>query len=209
MAWISILFAQLTLVLVIFSSKTSGKDCIVGFLEDIAVENATIESEMELDFIPEDTEIIIPSLTIACDGYISHVSVGYEGKNQTVSNKSVYLQLWRISHTTLEGSVENYTLVEEVLLPIGDPWPGADNQRILNDYKLPKRLTVQSSDVIGFRTPYNSSVNVLVNATEQREVFLNGDDVLNTIGVPLLLITHSKLSSYSNCSYIYQCSHSK
>ena len=197
MAWISILIAQSTLILVLFSFKPFGEDCSVGFLEDITVESNITEFEMELDVIPEDAEIIIPSLTMTCNGYISHVSIGYEGKNQTsVSNNSVYLQLWRISHTAaLEGSVENYTLVEEVLLPIGDPWPHTDNQRILNDYKLPKRITVQSSDVIGFRTPYNSSVNVLVNTTDQREVLSNSDDILSMIGVPLLLITHSKFSS--------------
>lgn len=183
---------HLTLVLVIFSVEISGEYCNMGFLEHIAMESTTIE----LDVLPEDTEIIIPSLRITCDGYISHVSVGYEvSQTATVFNQStggVYLQLWR---NAAAMGMRNYTLVEEVPLPVGSPWTGNDNRSILNDYKLPKRITVQSNDVIGFRTPYDSSVNVLVNTTDQREMLISDyyDNVLNmTGGVPLILITHSK-----------------
>ena len=193
------MIVQLTLVLVIFSFKTSGESCNMGFPEDITMENSTVE----LDVLPEDTEIIIPSLKIICDGYISHVSVGFEVSQMSVYNQSadgtgVYLQLWRDAGV----GMRNYTLVEEVLLPVGNPWPDNDDQSILINYKLPKRMTVRSNDVIGFRTPYDSSVNVLVNTTDQREVLTNSnyDNVLNVTGVPLMLITHSKLV-FSNHVY--------
>ena len=181
---------QLTLVLVIFSVEIFGEYCNMGFPDHIVIESTT----MGLDVLPEDTEIIIPSLRMACDGYISHVSVGYEvSQTATVFNQStdgVYLQLWRNAAAMGTG---NYTLVEEVLLPAGNPWPGNDNRSILNNYKLPNRITVQSNDVIGFRTPYDSSVNVLVNTTDQREMLISDyyDNVLNITGVPLILITHS------------------
>ena len=165
----------------------------MGFPEHIVMESTT----MELDVLPEDTEIIIPSLRITCDGYISHVSVAYEvSQTATVFNQSsgggVYLQLWRNNAAAM--GMRNYTLVEEVLLPVGSPWTVNDNRSILNNYKLPNRITVQPNDVIGFRTLYDSSVNVLVNMTDQREMLINDyyDNVLNMTGVPLILITHSK-----------------
>ena len=177
----------------IFSFKTSGENCNMGFPEGIGVENSI--NPIDLDVLPEDTEVIIPSLRMTCDGYISHVSVGYEVTQISVVNQSavgVYLQLWR--NAAAVWGIRNYTLVEEVMLPVGIPWPGIDNQSLLNNYKLANRITVRSNDVIGFRTPYDSSVNVLVNTTDQREVLTNDyyDDVLNMTGVPLILITHSK-----------------
>ena len=163
-------------------------------------------STMELYVLPKDVEIIIPSLKIICDGYISHVSVGFEVSQTSVFNQSddgtgVYLQLWRDAVVDMR----NYTLVEEVLLPVENPWPDNDNRSILINYKLPERMTVRSNDVIGFRTPYDSSVNVLVNMTDQREVLTNSDsdNALNMTGVPLILITHSKFTNSKNYPAIY------
>ena len=163
----------------------------MGFPEEIMMEteNSTIElDDVRLDVIPEDTEVIIPSLRMTCDGYISHVSVGYEVSHVSAFNESVYLQLWRTS------TAENYSLVEEVLLPVGHHWPDNDNRSILNNYELPSRITVQSNDTIGFRTPLGSSVEVLVDTIEQREV-LSSDNVLNVTGVPQVMITNSKFTS--------------
>ena len=133
---------------------------------------------------------------MTCDGYISHVSVAYEvNPNMTSSNEGVYLQLWRISAATYDQAVGimNYSLVEEVLLPVGHQWPDNDNQSILNNYELPIRITVQSNDIVGFRTPFGSPVEVLVDTTEEREVLSNDDNVLNVTGVPQVMFTNSKL----------------
>ena len=181
---------QLTLVLVILScSRISGEFCSVGFPENITEENST----MELDILPEDTEVIIPSFRMTCDGYISHVSVAYEVSHQVSSfnEAGVYLQLWRTSDAQAVG-MQNYSLVEEVLLPVGYRWPDYDNQSILDNYELPVRITVQSNDIIGFRTLFGSPVEVLVDITEEREV-LSNNDVLNVTGVPQVMLTNSKL----------------
>ena len=133
---------------------------------------------------------------MTCDGYISHVSVAYEiNPNMTSSNEGVYLQLWRTSAAAHDQAVGimNYSLVEEVLLPVGHQWPDNDNQSILNNYELPIRITVQSNDIVGFRTPFGSPVEVLVDTTEEREVLSNDDNVLNVTGVPQVMFTNSKL----------------
>ena len=186
------LIVQLTAVLVILCLRISGEICSMGFPEEIMMEteNATIElDDVRLDVIPEDTEVIIPSLRMTCDGYISHVTVGYEVSHVTAFNESVYLQLWRTS------TAENYSLVEEVLLPVGYHWPDNDNRSLLNNYELPIRITVQSNDTIGFRTPFGSSVEVLVDTTEEREVLSYSDNVLNVTGVPQVMITNSKFTN--------------
>lgn len=180
--------AQLTLVLMILSClQISGEFCSVGFPENVALENSTTE----LDSLPEDTEVIIPSLRMTCDGYISHVSVAYEiNRDMSLFNEGVYLQLWR---TGAAQAVKNYSLVEEVLLPVGDRWPDNDNQSVLNNYELPMRITVKSNDTIGFRTPFGSPVEVLMDTTEEREILSNDDNVLNVTGIPQITFTNSKL----------------
>ena len=189
------------LMLMILFIEISGEACNMGFPEAIAIGNSTT---MELDVIPEDTQVLIPSLTITCDGYISHVSVGYKVSHyRSAADESVYLQLWRIA-----VGVRNYSLVEEVLLPPGDPWPGSNNLSILENFELPSRITAQSNDVIGFRTPYSSSVRVLVNTTNPRRILeytSHGYNVLNTTGIPQITIRNSKfelLYDIQLCSYI-------
>ena len=161
----------------------------MGFPEAITMGNNNIT---ELDVIPEDTQVLIPSLTITCDGYISHVSVGYKANlYKSASDESVYLQLWRST-----VGMRKYSLVKEVLLPPGDPWPGSNNLSILEDFELPSRISVQSNDVIGFRTPYNSSVKVLVDTINPRRILeytLHGyNNVLNITGIPQITIRNSK-----------------
>ena len=159
---------------------------------------------IESDTIPEDTEVLIPSLRITCDGYISHVSVGYKViYESTINQDGVYLQLWRTAVGT-----RNYSLVEEVLLPVGDPWPGNNNQSILKDFELPSRIAVQSNDVIGFRTPWDSSVEVLMDTTDQREILeydSNSPTVLNVTGISQIIITNSKFTNNKiNVLYNYR-----
>jgi len=130
-------------VLCMLCFKASGEVvCTKGFPEVIALENNT---SIHLDAIPEDTEVLIPSLIMTCDGYISHVSIGYEVTNSEF-NQSVYLQLWRRNDAMQPG---DYSLVVEVLLPVGDPWPYSDHQSILSNYELSSRIMVQSNDIIG------------------------------------------------------------
>ena len=179
---------QLILVVTMYCFKISGEVCSMGFPEIINMRRNT----MELDTIPEDTEVLIPSLRITCDGYISHVSVGYKViYESTINQDGVYLQLWRTAVGT-----RNYSLVEEVLLPVGEPWPGNNNQSILKDFELPSRIAVESNDVIGFRTPWDSSVEVLVDTTDQQEILeyeSNSPTALNVTGIPQIIITNSEL----------------
>ena len=191
------LIFQLILLITMYCLKIYGEVCNTGFPEIINMRGNT---SMELDTIPEDTEVLIPSLRITCDGYISHVSVGYKViYESTINQDGVYLQLWR----TVVG-MRNYSLVEEVLLPVGEPWPGNNNQSILKDFELPSRIAVQSSDVIGFRTPWDSSVEVLVDTTDQREILeyeSNNSTVLNVTGIPQIIITNSELKLL-HCSHV-------
>ena len=176
-----------SLMLMILYIEISGEACNVGFPEAITMGN----NVMELDVIPEDTQVLIPSLTITCDGYISHVSIGYKvNPYKSTTGQSVYLQLWRNS-----VGMRNYTLAEEVLLPSGNPWPGNNNQTILENFELPSRITVRSNDVIGFRTPHSSSVEVLVDTSNPREILectSHGHNVLNITGIPQIIIRNSK-----------------
>ena len=158
--------------------------CTTGFPDVIIMENSTAM----LDTIPEGTEVLVPSLKITCDGYISYVSVGYKAR-ESIFNQSVYLQLWR---SAAAMNIIKYLLVEEVMVPAGESWPGNNSHNILNHYKLPSKIKVQSNDIIGFRTPMNSSVKVLVDTTDQREIIENGQYMLNVShGVPQIMITNS------------------
>ena len=86
-------------------------------------------------------------------------------------NEGVYLQLWRTSDAQAVD-MQNYSLVEEVLLPVGHRWPDYDNQSILDNYELPVRITVQSNDIKGFRTPFGSPVEVLVDTAEDYQIMM-------------------------------------
>ena len=176
------------LMLMILHIEISGEACNAGFPEAITMRG---NNAMELDVIPEDTQVLIPSLTITCDGYISHVSIGYKvNPYKSTAGQSVYLQLWRSS-----VGVRNYTLVEEILLPPGNPWPGNNNQTILENFELPSRITVRSNDVIGFRTPRSSSVEVLVDTNNPREILectSHGHNISNITGIPQIIIRNSK-----------------
>ena len=158
-------FRELLLLLVEIFNWSSGQDCSTGFPQDVLSRgNTTIEST-----IPVGTVVLAPFLNFTCDGYITHVSVVYE-VTDIASNETVYLQLRR----NVEGM--EYSLIDEVMLPER----GRANQSFLQDYELPNRIEIQENDVIGFETPANSSVEVLVdtNVTDEPLYFSpNNTDV--------------------------------
>ena len=184
----SMLVAQLTLVLMILLVEISGEAINAGFPEAITMGN----NAMELDVIPDDTQVLIPSLTITHDGYISHISVGYKvNPYKSSSNEGVYLQLWRST-----VGLKNYSLIEQVLLPPGNPLPNNNNQSIIKDFKLPSRIAVRSNDIIGFRTPRSSPVKVLVDTTDPREILeytSHGNKALKVTGTPQVILMNSEL----------------
>ena len=155
------LLQELSLLLVEIFIWSSGQDCSPNFPRDILGGGNTTIPET----IPEGTVVLAPFLTFTCDGYITHVSVGYEVTNMT-SNQTVYLQLRR----NVEGT--KYSLIHEVMLPVV---PDGTRTSILRDYKLPNMLAVRENDVVGFRTPENSSVRVLIDDSQEanRSLYVN------------------------------------
>ena len=160
----------------------SGHNCLQGFPENIT--EITNRSE---HVIPEGTVVLAPFLTFTCDGYITHVSVGYEVTSVT-SNQTVYLQLRR----NTEGA--NYSLIHEVLLPRGKP-EAKDNHTILRNYQLLKSIAVLQNDLVGFKTPADSSVRVLLVSDQQKTLHKgyssNAFAASNVTGIPQISVTFS------------------
>ena len=163
-------------------TEVFGQGCTTDFSQDICLINRGNTT------IPEGTVVLAPFLTFKCNGHITHVSVRFEVIDMS-SNETVYLQLRR----KVEGM--EYYLITEVMLPKGEP---EGNHSILCDYELPDRMKIQENDVIGFRTPEDSSVAVLVettNMTINRQLLFSStnstDDIFDSVmieGLPQISV---------------------